>query len=565
MLSETGKNAPAPWVAYTRAGCDFGAFAADNVVIERTPFDVVKVFGPCTTANPQAPACEDFPYTQDQPHQTADFEGVALHCAQGSALCSAANGAVADLLPQEPGGYTGYSALFGAKFVANALGGPLKDLDGNVEVNADSGLVGFTGFDPSASQTLGVIASMQEAGIPVTFAYIADLHDDHANGVAFGPGQAGYVAAAKSYDDAFAKFFARLADDGIDKSNTLFVFTADEGDHFAGGPPAPTNCDGVNIPCTYTNIGELDLNLNGLVAQEKGNTTPFSIHFDDAPTVYIKGDPASTASVTRQLERDFSGLTTVNPITNNTDKLTVALADPVEMGLLHMVTADPRRTPSFTMFGDADYFFLSFGSTTPVEDNGFAWNHGGIQPEVARTWLGLVGPGVQVSSQNSQGSNNNQGTPISFSDHTDVRPTMLTLLGLQDDYSSDGRVLIEALDPSVLSASVNNSLDLLVQLGRVYKQINAPFGQVGKDSLKVSTVALASNSPNDATYTNLENTIAGWRARRDALASQIKAVLEAAAGGQSIDDNLAQQLISQGQALINEVSAAASGATSSQQ
>jgi len=63
MLSETGKNAPAPWVAYTRAGCDFGAFAADNVVVERTPFDVVKIFGPCTTANPQAPACEDFPYT----------------------------------------------------------------------------------------------------------------------------------------------------------------------------------------------------------------------------------------------------------------------------------------------------------------------------------------------------------------------------------------------------------------------------------------------------------------------------------------------------------------------
>jgi hypothetical protein len=60
-----------------------------------------------------------------------------------------------------------------------------------VEVNADSGLEGFTGFDPSASQTLGAVAETQEAGIPVTFAYIADLHDDHVNGVAFGPGQAG--------------------------------------------------------------------------------------------------------------------------------------------------------------------------------------------------------------------------------------------------------------------------------------------------------------------------------------------------------------------------------------
>lgn len=554
MLTENGKNAPAPWVTFTRAGCDFGAFSTANVVLERTPFDVVKVFGPCPVpANPQLPACED------SDHQNADFIGVALHCAQGSTLCSAGNGAVADLLPQEPGGYNGFNALIGAKYLALALGSPLKDLDGNVDVNLDSGLVGFTGFDPTASQTLGAIAQMQEAGIPVTFAYIADVHDDHVNGVAFGPGEAGYVAQAKSYDAAFAKFFARLAADGIDQSNTLFIFTADEGDHFAGGPPSPANCDGVTIPCTYANIGEFDVNLNQLVANETGNTTAFSIHFDDAPNVYIKGEPASTAPVTRQLERAFSELTEVNPITNNTDKLTVALADPVEMGLLHMITADPKRTPSFTMFADADYFFLSFGSPAAVENNGFAWNHGGIQPEVARDWLGIVGPGVQVSSQNSQGTNNSQGTQIAFSDQTDVRPTMMALLGLQDDYTSDGRILIEALDPTVLPASVNNSFDILVQLGNVYKQINAPFGQVGKDSLIVSTVALASNSPNDGTYTNLENKIASWRTRRDVLAADIKGVLDAAASGQTIDDNVAQQLIGEGEALRNEVSAAASG------
>ena len=39
---------------------------------------------------------------------------------------------------------------------------------------------------------------------------------------------AGYVAALKAYDDAFAKFFTRLAADGITAKNTLFVFTADE-------------------------------------------------------------------------------------------------------------------------------------------------------------------------------------------------------------------------------------------------------------------------------------------------------------------------------------------------
>jgi len=116
------------------------------------------------------------------------------------------------------------------------------------------------------------------------------------------------------------------------------------------------------------------LNLNGLVTAQTGNTTQFSIHFDMAPTVYIKGDPARTSSDARQLERDFAKLTAMNPITKTTDKLTVALADPIEMGLLHMVTADPARTPSFTMFGHPDYFFFSFGSITPTEDAGSAWN-----------------------------------------------------------------------------------------------------------------------------------------------------------------------------------------------
>jgi hypothetical protein len=33
-----------------------------------------------------------------------------------------------------------------------------------------------------------------------------------------------------------------------------------------------------------------------------------------------------------------------------------------------------------------------------------------------------------------------------WSDHTDVRPTMLSLLGLRDSYVHDGRVLIEAIE-----------------------------------------------------------------------------------------------------------------------
>ena len=158
MLSEKGKNAPAPWVAFTRAGCDVGEFATANTIIERTSFDVPKIFGPMSLEA-----------AEDSNHQVADFEGVGVHCAKGSALCSTGKHGVADLLPQEPTGYSGFNALFGAKYLAQALGAPIQDLDGNVIKNADSGLPGFPGFDPSASQSLGYVATMQEAGIPVTF------------------------------------------------------------------------------------------------------------------------------------------------------------------------------------------------------------------------------------------------------------------------------------------------------------------------------------------------------------------------------------------------------------
>ncbi len=533
------RNMPAPWVPFTRAGCDVGAYSIANIEFETIPGDVIKVFG-----SGSSQAKEDFN------HQVADFQGVSVHCAKGSALCSTAHNGAPDTLPDEPGGYIGFNALFGAKYVAPAVGKPggVTDLNGNVIKNADSGLVGFSGFDPSASQTLGYVATMQEAGIPVTFAYIADAHDDHVNDVAFGPGQAGYVAQLKAYDKAFGQFFAQLKTHGIDQSNTLFIFTADEGDHFAGGPPTPAGCDGVTTACSYSKIGEIDLSLNAL-AKLHGNSTSFHSHSDDAPTIYIDGDPTAADfdpdlpdPAARGLERTLSTLTAKSPITGATDKLMVAMADPVEERLLHMVTADPARTPNFTFFGDPDYFFASFATATPTEDPGFAWNHGDIQPEIGITWLGLVGPGVLNMGE----------TADIFTDHTDVRPTILLLAGMKDDYTHDGRVLIEALDPLAVPVSLRIDSGTLSLLGQIYKQLNAPFGQLAQDSLKVSTAALSSN--NNTTYAELEAEIAAWTSVRDGLVEQIKPLLEQAAfDGQPLNTAEAELLIDLGQDLLNEV------------
>jgi hypothetical protein len=209
---------------------------------------------------------------------------------------------------------------------------------------------------------------------------------------------------------------------------------------------------------------------------------------------------------------------------------------------------------------------------TPTPEAGFAWNHGGIQPEIARTFLGIVGPGVMHSggggdngkskngdavglkSDDSQ-SESGDSAGIQFSDHTDIRPTILALLGLHDDYAHDGRVLFEILNPSALPHSLTAHQDTLLELARVYKMINAPFGDLGRDSLIVSTAALASNTTNDVMYTKLEAKIASWHTQRDALAGQMKAMLEGAAfGDETIDEGEAKGLISQGGALLEQVS-----------
>jgi hypothetical protein len=87
----------------------------------------------------------------------------------------------------------------------------------------------------------------------------------------------------------------------------------------------------------------------------------------------------------------------------------------------------------------------------------------------------------------------------------------------------------------------------------MYKQINAPFGQLGMDSLKVSTAALASNTANDALYTALEGKIARWTARRDLIATEMMVMLDGAAFDEEhINENRARQLIIRAEALLKE-------------
>jgi len=586
MINENGKTAPAPWVPFTRAGCDVGAFSVANIEFESLPADIRTVYG---TGSPQdlavsaALALANTP--ANQPARQApntDWLGVAIHCAVGSLLCAGSTGKP-DLLPDEPGGYTGFNALYGNINVAPVIcqgasttacdpAGHVKDTNNSVIADL-YGHPGFPNvFSPTAAQSLGYVATMLEKGIPVVYAYIADAHDRNplpldpstnrpGNAHAFGPGEAEYVAQLKAYDTAFSKFFARLAQDGITKDNTLFLVVPDENDHFVGSEPTPVGCDGVNVSCTYSLASEISASLNRLLLSQRGNTTPFSVHNDDAPTIYVTGNPTPTAPVTRTLAHDLDALIATNPITGKVDKLSIFVADQAEMKLLHMVTTSAARTPTLTMFGDDDYFFSNDSTNASVNCSTapacvsvpvspaatFAWNHGDYQRQITRSWFGAVGPGVRRLGRHD----------AVFSDHTDVRPTMLALLGLKDDYVHDGRVLAEWIESHALPQGIRQRSEDFIELAKVFKQLNAPLGSLGRKSL---VYANRSVTADDASYAHYLTKIGDITTQRDSLAGQIKTALSNAAfNGLPIGEHTEDDLGRKAKALIDRVEDLAEG------
>ena len=668
------KNTPAPWVTYTRAGCDVGNVSVANTVLENAnaakfvsgPSDLYKAakagdtsidpysnkgfsageqitidqganqetatikdisgyyidltaplknnhaagvqvwsgaspdptgdltaaFGAGTPEWQEGLTSQTAPYGSAAANKaTTDFVGISVHCGAGGGVCNRPNsGATADKLPDEPGGYNGYKALFGAKYVDPVVTGgsaAVNDINGK-PITDSFGQPGFPGFDAMpASTSLGYVAQMQESGIPVTYAYISDAHDNHSGGEgAFGPGDAGYVAQLKSYDDAFGKFFNRLAADGINKHNTLFVFTADENDHYAG--QQAQNCDGVTTPCKYqygqfdlTNggqnvstwtgpsswppsnlplVGEVGYNINWLLGSTLTNKTPFDISFDSAPSFYINGQPQAFGPngsiqvnpTLRDFEHAAANLKAFDPYVDPKGLSPVAryLADGPTLKALHMINADPQRTMSFTMFSQPDYYFQTYspcsGKSQGCTNSAYAWIHGDYSNDIGQTWLGMVGPGVRDSGIND----------TTWTDHTDIVPTMNALLGLRADYTPDGRAITQVISPTY-----DRSGRGLQSLGDLYKQLDAPYGAFDHWMLVASTYAIKAD---DATYQRIESGIQSLTAQRDVLVAEIRNVLYGQgsehgyrAGAASAATRRSGQLMLNGRVLLAQMGALA--------
>ncbi len=289
---------------------------------------------------------------------------------------------------------------------------------------------------------------------------------------------------------------------------------------------------------------------------QKNDTTPFSMESDTAPEFYVTGQPGPNVPQVRQLEHDVAGLTNANPYTGTTQPITNYLADPTEEAILHMVNADPARTPTFAMFARPDYF-LTPGSATcspcVTQNTGFAYDHGDYAAEINTNFLGIVGPGVKhlgldgtaaADGPSSAGPNSGQVTvPDSdtkgpWVDETDIRPTMMYLTGLRDDYEHDGRVITQILgDPNLALSG-----DGVTGLGECYKQLNSSVGEFGTFTLQAATAAIESTSPGDATYQHVDNVLRSLDVARDRLAGVIKGELEAAAFGDRQVQHAGQQI-----------------------
>jgi len=636
LPSSTGHDAmaPAPWAVFTKAGCDVGDVSTANMVLEKFA-DIPTVFGP-TSPEAQQLAADTGDTFKDA--EIDDYIGLSVHCGQvggvNSPFCTNAMAvkynqttpspsAVPEVLPDEPGGYSNFLAVHGSRYLTPLIGGGasmshngyvvtdangnLVDLDGQTIVGAFRDLhpgqtgppqfnPGFPGFSSTASETLAYIADMQEAGIPVTYAYISDVHDKKfpngsstrqtgctTPGNAMGPADTCYKANLAAYDAAFATFFQRLAANGIDQTNTLFVFSAEEQDHYAGanvGRALQPSCSGtpgtVDYTCTYTTgtgtapVGEVQLNVHTLLAAQQSDSTPFYSE-PQGVAVYVTG--GQSTDTIRQLERHFGTMFANNPYQGDpNDRVVAYMADPLTEQLLHFTNADPNRTPTFTVFPKGDYFFSNGTAdscgTGVTADNAnvrcssintaFAWNHGYYAPEIDLTWLGMVGPGIanhgldgpppttirdpsQTVPQNSQ-----VGT---WSDHTDIRLTMLALLSLEDSYVDDGRVLTE-----VLTLTPGHTDDPRYQpLAACDKQLNSCVGRFGTAALVGDTAALLSGSPSDdSQYTDFLASLTTLGAQRDALATAIKEDLGNAAFGSGLSANADSEL-EQCNALIVQV------------
>ena len=138
-----------------------------------------------------------------------------------------------------------------------------------------------------------------------------------------------------------------------------------------------------------------------------------------------------------------------------------------------------------------------------------------------------------------------------------MAPTIYTLLGLTPNWqSTTGACSFEALNKHAIPKQLDEHGKTTLQLADAYKQLNAPFGSFGMDTLTASTKAIQTGSASsDSAYTAFDQRLdpGSDDGQRDALATQIKTALDGAAfNDQKLKEKDVKGWIKQAQNLIHQ-------------
>ena len=433
--------------------------------------------------------------------------------------------AVPDLLPDEPGGYTGYQALFGHKYIAPQVSeGNTHDLfhNGFQVTNGAGNLVDLSGEPDQRrvprrrtrrasrgsarswpGRSLAYMADMLEADVPVVYGYIGDIHERKA-------GQSGCTtttATARRLRHRSRRHLLQ-ADRRPVRRGVPDVLRPPGRRRHRPEQHAVRVRRGGERPVRRRERRPRDPARAGRLRHRGRRLHPVQLHGGPdrrdqhepaRPARGAEGEhdavhgrtagcrdlrhrPAGSDRPRRPTARAGHRLAD-QPARSRTRATTTSRSrrtwpGSVEQEILHLVNADPDRTPTFTLFPKPDYFFGSNAACTPADQAPCASNRW----DARRASRGTTATTRRRSTSRGSGSSdpasrtsvwtdprptdgpaihdpNGGGTVPEFStygtwvDLPDIRPTLLWLAGLQDSYVNDGRVLSEILtDPNAAIA-----------------------------------------------------------------------------------------------------------------
>ena len=419
---------------------------------------------------------------------------------------------------------------------------------------------------------------MQEAGVPVTFAYISDAHDCH--GVAgeihhaYGPGEAGYVQQLAGLRQGLRRLL-HPPEERRDHEGQHAVRV-----HRRGRRPLRRHAAGqrrvrrrhARRAPTPRHVTEVNGDLKRLVATYNAShgtaaTTNFSVHSDMAPNVYITGNPARDSadgadaragdvrhggdeSATRANSRTCSSPWPIRSRRTSSTWSPPTRRERRRSRRSRRATTSSTRS-STTPCANNDLNCVSCRRRSAAANQSFAWNHGGIQPEI-RDDVDRAGSAPGSRSKTARADDG------CWTDHTDIRPTMLALLGLKDTYVSDGRVVTEFLKGDATPKALNGTRQDVEELGAAYKQIIASFGQFSLDTLCGVDGRAREHIAGDTTYTATETALQSSARTATRSPAQIRMALwNAEFNGQEIDEKQAKDWIEQANDLLDRASALA--------